>query len=102
MYAHAITFPILHGARRGPGRSRPLFLRRSTQHLHGARVTVRARRGAAGVSPLRPRTDRAVSERAGVWRPCRVRPSWLRETRRVGLAVANVLAWSALLYLAAS
>jgi hypothetical protein len=79
MYAHAISLPTLHGGRRGRARPRPLFLRRSTQHLHGTRATVRARRGAA-----------------------RVRPSGLRETGRVALAVLNALAWSALLYLAAS
>ena len=77
MYAHALRYPSLrtHTARRVRARRLPhaarrrFFLRPTTQHL---RVVPRAR----------------VE-----------RESWLREIARVSIALANVAALSALLYL---
>lgn len=73
MYAHATTYPSLRTrrARRVRAHRRPaFFLHRTTQHVSG------------------PARRRAVSA------------SWAREIVRIGVALANVAAWTAVVYLA--
>ena len=85
MYAHALTYPSLRTrsarrvrALRSPRVSRrPLFLGRTTQHLLGPE------RGRLRAVP------RARSEQT----------SWTREIARASIALANVAALTALLYL---
>jgi hypothetical protein len=70
MYAHAITYPSLRRPRRVRARRRrAFFLRRSTQHV------------------------RASSRRRTV------SATWTGEIVRVGVAVAGVAAWMAVVHL---